>query len=112
MRFRPRRRLIYIGLGAVPLVFVLWLAFAMVATRWPTIFDWSEMREATRDIAAVDSFLARYGSLPETLSQAGIAESDSMKVYYRKQNDQEYIVWFGTVLGESATYESSTEKWR
>jgi hypothetical protein len=41
----------------------------------------------------------------------GLEDSESGPVYYQKTTDSTYIVWFGTVLGESATYKSSTKKW-
>jgi len=62
--------------------------------------------------------VATTGSEPEAelviarLSDAGIAESESPRVFYRKDSDAEYILWFGTTLGESATYESSNRSWR
>lgn len=39
---------------------------------------------------------------PETLSTAGIAEPD--EIYYRREADGTYVLWFGMQLGESVTY--------
>ena len=100
-----------LGIAAVVLALVLWLGYTMAATRWPWIFDWNEVRQANKVIASVNSFQSRYGRLPDTLADMGLEDSESGPVYYQKTTDSTYIVWFGTVLGESATYESSTNKW-
>ena len=89
----------------------LWVAHSVAATRWPWVFYWSEVRQAKKVIAAVNTFQVRTGHLPETLSETGLADSSVPDVFYQKNGEGEYIVWFGTVLGESAIYESSTKKW-
>jgi hypothetical protein len=106
-----RKKTIWIAFAIGILSAGLWVAYGVAATRWPWVFDWREMRQANRVITAVDSFQVRSGRLPETLPETGIDMSRVPDVFYRKTTDGEYIVWFGTVLGESATYESSTKKW-
>jgi hypothetical protein len=106
-----RKHPILLGIATVFLCLVLLIAYSMAATRWPWVFYWSEVKEANKIISAVDSFRAKHNYLPETLTEAGIDESGSGRVYYMKSADNAYIVWFGTVLGESATYESATKKW-
>jgi hypothetical protein len=100
-----------LGVAAVALALMLWVGYMMAATRWPWIFDWGDIRQANKVIASVNSFQSRNGRLPNTLADMGLEDSESGPVYYRKTSDRTYIVWFGTVLGESATYESSTKKW-
>src|SRR5215831_8172790 len=94
------------GIAAIALIFVLWSGYTIAATRWPWIFDWGEVRQANKVIASVNSFQSRYGRLRDTLADMGLEGSESGPIYYRKTSDRTYIVWFGTVLGESATYES------
>ena len=94
------------------LTFVLLVGYMMAAPRWPWEFYWSEARQANEVIAAVDSFQSRYGRLPDTLADMGLEDSESGPVYYQKTSDSSYIVWFGTVFGESATYESATKTYR
>jgi hypothetical protein len=105
-----RKHPILLGIATVSLCLVLFIAYEMAATRWPWVFYWSEVTEANKIISAVDSFQAKHNYLPETLNEAGIDESDSGP-YYMKSADNTYIIWFGTTLGESATYESATKKW-
>ena len=83
----------------------------MASTRWPWIFYRSEVRQANELIASVNSFQSRYGRLPNSLTDMGLDNSESGPIYYRKTSNSTYIVWFGTMLGESSTYESSTKKW-
>ena len=99
-----------LGIVAVALALVLWVGYMMAAPRWPWVFYWSEARKANKVIAAVDAFQSRYGRLPDTLAQIGMEDSESGPVYYQKTSDSTYIVWFGTVLGESAMYESATKE--
>jgi hypothetical protein len=99
-----------LGIMAFALAFVLWFGYQMAAPRWPWVFYWSEARQANKVIAAVDSFQSHYGRLPDTLADIGLEDSESGPVHYRKTSDGTYIVWFGTVLGESATYESATKE--
>jgi|SRR5215472_1124934 len=106
-----RQNRFVLGIAAIALAFVLWIGYMRAATQWPWIFDRSKVRQATKVIAAVNSFQSRYGRLPDTLTDIGLEDSESGPAYYKKTSDSEYIVWFGTVLGESATYESSTKKW-
>ena len=55
------------------------------------------------------SNLATVG-FPILWPKIGMEDSESGPVYYQKTSDSTYIVWFPTILGESATYESSTKK--
>ena len=112
LSIRRRHNPFVLGIAAVALALVLWVGYMMVATEWPWIFDWSEVRQANKVIASVNSFQSHYGRLPNTLADMGLEDSESGPVYYQKTSDSTYIVWFGTVLGESAKYESSTKKWR
>ena len=101
-----------LGITIFALAFVLWVGYVIAAPRWPWVFYWSKVREANKVIAAVDSFQSRYGRLPDTLADTGLKDSESGPVYYRKTSDSTYIVWFGTEIGESATYESATKERR
>ena len=52
------------------------------------------------------------GTLPATLKDIGIEETEEGPIYYRKENESKYILWFGDGLGESVTYDSESNKWR
>ena len=101
-----------LGIAALTIVFVLWVDYEMAAPRWPWVLYSSEAGQANKVIAAVNSFQSRYGRLPNTLVDIGMEGFESGPIYYQKTSDTTYIVWFGTVLGESATYESATKTYR
>jgi hypothetical protein len=69
-----------------------------------------------RDLASaivpkVEEFRQKHGRLPNDLSEMGIAEEDESCPCYCKTSNKDFIVWYGTTLGESDTYDSRTKKW-
>ena len=100
-----------LGIVSLAILLVLWLGYEVAAPRWPWVFYWSKARQANKVIAAVNSFQSHYGRIPSALADLGLEDSESGPVYYQKTSDTTYIVWFGTVLGESATYESATNRY-
>lgn len=84
-------------------VLILWLLPNRLAFR-------SELREGNMIVSRVESFKSKNGRLPDDLKQVGI-DDENLKIFYRKEDDKRYIVWFGTTLGESVTYDSQFGKW-
>ncbi len=74
------------------------------------LFRHSDFEVGKQIISRVEAFRATHGHLPDTLKDVGMNEDDR-RVYYRKDGDTHYIIWFGTTLGESETYNSDTKKW-
>ena len=74
------------------------------------LFHWRDFRTGNEIISQVEAFRKSHGHLPETLKDVGLTDPD-LKVFYQKSGENEYLVWFGTTLGESETYNSSTKKW-
>ena len=98
--------------NAVVMLFGVTICLAAVTFLWqPTwLFHWRDFRNGNEIISRVEAFRTSHGHLPESLQDVGMTDPD-LRVFYRKTNDSEYIVWFGTTLGESETYNSSTKKW-
>jgi len=96
------------GVAVLAVILAIWVAYQMAAPRWPWVFYRSKARAANKVIAAVNSFQSRNGRLPNSLADVGLEDFELGPVYYRKTSDRTYVVWFGTVIGESATYESAT----
>jgi hypothetical protein len=92
--------LILLGLGAIYIC--VW--------RPVWLLCWPEFRAGNRIISRIDTYRNTHGRLPESLDEIGI--SDSNGVYYQKSGSNDYVVWFGTTLGESETYDSHTKKWK
>lgn len=86
---------------AVPVVLVLgWML-------WPD----QCMSLAKQDIVRIEAFRAGHGRLPDSFAEIGVQEDESGPVYYKKQNETSYIVWYGMRLGESEIYDSQTREW-
>jgi len=64
-----------------------------------------------RVIAQIEEFHKRNGRLPATTAEMGIQEDESGPVFYQRKSEDHYIVWYGTTLGESMTYDSATRRW-
>lgn len=89
----------------LPLLFLLLiLAFAVVGC------NTSRHKAGDNVVAKVEKFRKSNGRLPNALSDIGIKEDESCPCYC-KTGDDSYIVWYGTTLGESDTYDSRTKKW-
>lgn len=61
-------------------------------------------------VVKVEEFKRVNRRLPDSLREMGIEESESCPCYCRTK-DNGYLVWYGTTLGRSDTYDSRTQKW-
>ena len=62
--------------------------------------------------AKIEKFRNEKGRLPNSLSETGIVETEAGPIYYRKESESKYILWFGKELGESVVYDSETKQWK
>ncbi len=62
-------------------------------------------------VKMVEDFRSKNGKLPESLHEIGIKEKEDGPLYYEKWDSVDYIVYFGTSLGESMTYYSDKKEW-
>jgi hypothetical protein len=83
---------------------MLMLAVAVVSC------NYSDHRAGNEIVAKVEMFKKSTGHLPEALSDIGFKENESCPCYC-KTSDASYIVWCGTTLGESDTFDSRTQRW-
>ena len=51
------------------------------------------------------------GHLPDKLNDLGIEDKTEGLVYYQKQTDSTFIIYYGGGLGESIVYDPKTKKW-
>ncbi len=70
-----------------------------------------ELKQGNEVVAKIEKFKKEKGRLPDSLSEIGVVETESGPIFYKKESETKYIVWFGQELGESATYDSDTKKW-
>jgi hypothetical protein len=62
-------------------------------------------------IAKIEEFKNAKGRLPDSLSEAGAPDGGESCPCYCKTDDGGYLVWYGTSLGKSETYDSESRKW-
>jgi hypothetical protein len=66
---------------------------------------WSKFRDSEALMRKVEAFRAKEGRLPKK------EEAGNDRILYEPCPDGSYIIWFGTTLGESMTYESRNGRW-
>lgn len=70
------------------------------------------IKEGNKDVKAVELFKKKHHRLPNSFEEAGIKTTEDYELWYAKNADStEYMIWFGTNLGESETYYSDSKKW-
>ena len=78
----------------------------------PEVVWRSNIRDADRLIAQIESFRQNRGRLPAGLSEVSESAAGQDRFFYEKCDGTHYIVWFGTRLGESMTYDSLAHDWK
>jgi hypothetical protein len=79
----------------------------------PDEFVWrNRVRQGNQVAKKLEAFRQEHRRLPESLPEMGITVDESGPVFYEKCTDAQYVLWFGTTLGESMTYDTTTGKWR
>lgn len=59
----------------------------------------------------VEEFKAEHGRLPEDFRDLKMEEQMHLS-FYKKISENEYEIWYGTGLGSSMIYNSTTKTWR
>ena len=68
-------------------------------------------REGSKLIIKIEKFKNEKGRLPVSLNEIGVKETEEGPLYYDTVDNVNFIVWYGTSLGESVTYHSNSNKW-
>lgn len=61
-------------------------------------------------IEQIENYESEFGEVPASLEDLDNVE-ESIELHYRKMDSQNFIIWYGTTLGESMIYYSDSEKW-
>lgn len=69
------------------------------------------MEEGNALVERIDSFQKANHRLPENLAELGIEEKIEGPLYYQKLSGEDYMVHFGTAVGESMIYRSKERTW-
>lgn len=77
----------------------------------PDVVWRSEIRKGNQLIAEIEAFQRERGRLPAELSEITNYAAAQDRLSYLRCGETRYIVWFGTTLGESMTYDSQSRNW-
>lgn len=69
------------------------------------------MKEGDELVVKIEKHKVENGHLPNNLESLGIKETMEGPLYYVKWDSVNYMVYFGTDLGESMIYYSDTKEW-
>lgn len=67
---------------------------------------------AEQAVILIEKFQREHNRLPDDLREIGMNHREDGPVYYRKNGERDYTIWYGTRLGSSVVYESKTRQWR
>jgi len=100
------KHILLIALGILVLFFSsLWF--------YDLIKEWQFKRKRDVLIEKIQKFVDANGRSPYSLTEIGVEEVMGGRgaLFYEKKGDLNYIVWYGTSLGESETYYSDNKRW-
>lgn len=70
-----------------------------------------EIHEGNTLVEKIESFRTEHGRLPTSLSEINTNDKTLEKFFYQKCDENRFIIWFGTTLGESMTFDSVSGSW-
>lgn len=97
-------------LGMKRLLFLAVVALALTSVVITSCWGPLKRDPSNIAIAKIEEFRKVKGRLPDSLAEAGAQDDESCPCYC-KTGEGSYLVWYGTRLGESDTYDSETKKW-
>jgi hypothetical protein len=75
------------------------------------ILDDSDEKKGALLIDKIETFRQIEKRLPDNITELGLEEPMNRGPYYEKKDSVNYIIWFGTTLGEGIYYYSDTKQW-
>lgn len=78
------------------------------------IFSCSDKREKIGEgiYIKIVQYQKTNGRLPNKLNDIGIEEKMEGPIYYQKQTDSTFIIYYGGGLGESIVFDPKTKEWK
>lgn len=73
--------------------------------------DCEKQKYAEFLIDKIEQYRTINDSIPNNLRDMGIEVNESDKAYFHKISRDTYTIWYGTTLGDSNIYYSSTKSW-
>ena len=69
------------------------------------------VKQGNELVNKIEKFKSENNRLPLKLEEMGINETIESPLFYEKKDSVNYIIWFGTSLGESRIYYSDKKEW-
>ncbi|WP_140464379.1 hypothetical protein [Hymenobacter nivis] len=69
------------------------------------------VKQGEQLVYRIEAYRSRKGYVPNDLGDIDIIEREESTLHYKKLNESNYEIWFGTSLGESKTYYSAKKSW-
>ncbi len=88
------------------LIFIIGYILLFKETRENTL-----IKEGDKIVEKVICYYTKNNRLPNTLTEIDIEEKIEGPIFYKKKDSINFILWFGTELGESRIYYSDIKKW-
>lgn len=79
-------------------------------TGW-TEDETKKIKKGNKIVKKIEKYRARKGTLPDRLNDIGIKEDLSGPYFYERVHSNNFMLWFGTSLGEGVYYYSDNKKW-
>jgi hypothetical protein len=102
------KRLALLTFGAIAILGALILLVRFVPHR---IIWHSEIKQGNEVVHQVELYRQEHGVLPSTIEDLAVNDSLADRIFYERCDENRYIVWFGTTLGKSLTYDSRSDDW-
>lgn len=99
-----KKKLFYILISIS--VLVLFYVFYLKDYRERTL-----IKKGNGIVVKIEAYKLKNGLFPESLNELIIEESILEEIFYNKIDSTNYIIWFGTSLGESKIFYSDSKKW-
>lgn len=106
---RRRLKRVLVVAGSLLVLALFFVAYMVLFAPDEVVYQ-REIRKGNELVARAEAFRREHGRVP-TSSELAIPDQDSMRFVYTRCSDQQYIVGFGTTLGESMSYTSDTRRW-
>lgn len=71
----------------------------------------SLIEQGNQLVIKIEEYKKDRGKFPISLAEINIQEKLEGPIYYELKDSTRFILWFGTTLGESVTYDSRNRKW-
>jgi hypothetical protein len=97
------------ALISMALLVAVFAAVLLLPQRWR---EHQLIRQSKSIMGAVERYHQHHGLYPASLAEAGITEIMEGPIYYQRESESSYRLWFGTHLGESRTFDSTERFWR